>query len=57
MKILKRILFIIINPLNIIVFGVSESKEANNYDKNAIWVFFLSLLITSGLLAISYFLI
>ena len=57
MKIIKKILSIIFNPLNSLSIGKGNAKAADVFSKNAILVFFISLVISAIIFMVGYFVI
>lgn len=55
MKIIKKILSIIFNPLNSISVGKGNEKAATLFGKYTILVFIVALFVTAGILALGYF--
>jgi hypothetical protein len=55
MKVLKKILSIVFNPLNSISIGKANEKAATVFSKYAVLVFIVALLVTGGILALGYF--
>lgn len=55
MKVIRKILSIIFNPLNSISYGNANDKAAYVFGKNAILVFIISLLVTGIIFVITYF--
>ena len=57
MKIIKKILAIIFNPLNSLSIGKGNAKAADVFSKHAILVFFIALIISAVIFVVGYFVI
>ena len=55
MKVIKKILSIIFNPLNSISIGKGNEKAVSLFSKHAILIFIVALVVTAAIFALGYF--
>jgi hypothetical protein len=57
MKVIKRILSIIFNPINSISFGKSNDKLAELFTTKPILIFIVSLLVSAIIFVLGYYIV